>query len=95
MIVLKMPRFRAGRLIATPGAVAALQRAEQSPLELVARHVAGDWGCVCDQDREVNEKALRGGGRILSAYRLRSGVELWVITEADRSSTCVLVPDEY
>ncbi len=95
MIPVSTPRFPLGRVVATPGAVEALQRAGQSPWELVARHVTGDWGEVDEHDRHVNEDAVKTGARILSAYTLATGVKLWVLTEADRRSTCVLTPDEY
>jgi hypothetical protein len=62
---------------------------------LVQRHLDGDWGEVSQEDREINNAALQNGGRLLSAYRIGSGVKLWVITEEDRSVTTVLLPDEY
>lgn len=95
MIPVNTPRFPLGRVVATPGAVEALQRAGQSPWELVARHVHGDWGELDEHDRQVNEDAMKTGARILSVFTLATGVKLWVITEADRRSTCVLTPDEY
>ena len=61
----------------------------------MSRHVGGDWGCVGEEDRRLNDEALLHGDRILSAYRTDRGVKLWVITEADRSSTTVLLPEEY
>ena len=88
-------RFPLGHLVATPGALAALADAGQSPLEFLARHVRGDWGDLCPEDRRLNDQALRQGTRLLSAYRTAKGVKLWVITEADRSSTCLLLPEEY
>jgi hypothetical protein len=90
------PRFNLGRLLATPGALAALEESNQTALELFARHAAGDWGEeLCEEDRQLNDQALIDGGRILSAYRLTNGDKLWVISESDRSSTCVLLPSEY
>ncbi len=62
---------------------------------LLQRHLDGDWGDISEEDREANNLALQNGGRLLSAYRMGSGVKLWVITEADRSVTTVLLPDEY
>ena len=95
MIEIARPKFNLGKLVATPGAIEALADAKQSPMEFVARHIKGDWGDVCDEDRQANEDALRHGERLLSVYRTSKGVKIWIITEADRSSTCVLLPEEY
>jgi len=89
------PLFQLGQCVATPGALEALQAAGQSPAEFLRHHVAGDWSDLCDEDRQANEDALQCGARILSAYKTNLGAKLWVITEADRSSTCILLPDEY
>ncbi|HXO19419.1 MAG TPA: hypothetical protein VOA87_05775, partial [Thermoanaerobaculia bacterium] len=67
----------------------------EAPLTFLRRHVQGDWGEVCKEDGQANDRALRSGGRLLSAYRTHLGTRLWVITEADRSSTCILLPEEY
>ena len=72
-----------------------MEAACDSPHRYLARHVRGDWGEIPDEDRQENELSLREGFRILSSYSTRLGVRLWVITEADRSSTCVLLPEEY
>jgi hypothetical protein len=69
-------------------------------LQLLARHVAGDWGDLSDEDKRLNDEALIDGSRLLSAYTLRSGVRVWVITEAvgddgHRAATTLLLPDEY
>jgi hypothetical protein len=95
MIEIATPKFRLGNLVSTPGALAALTEAGQSPMEFVNRHVRGDWGDCDDHDRQANEDALRNGERIFSVYKTAKGEKLWVITEADRSSTCVLLPEEY
>jgi hypothetical protein len=87
--------FPLGRLLATPGALAALERAGCDPVHLIARHVTGDWGELDAEDRDANERAVREGSRILSAYRLPAGQRIWVITEADRSLTTLLLPEEY
>jgi hypothetical protein len=88
--------FPLGRLVATPGALAALAENGQHPGDLLARHQAGDYGCVCDKDKALNDAAVRAGERVFSAYLLNDGVtRLWVVTEADRSSTCILTPEEY
>ena len=89
------PRFRLGRVVATPGALEALKDAGQLPGEFLRKHVTGDWGDVDADDRRENETSVEGGFRLLSAYKTNKGVKLWIITEADRSSTCVLLPDEY
>ncbi len=88
-------RFELGQVVATPGALRALQEAEQSPTAFLDRHVSGDWGELGDEDKQANERALREGLRILSAYTTSAGVTLWVITEADRSATTMLLPNEY
>lgn len=89
------PRFRLGRLVATPGALAALRHAESHPIALLVRHMRGDWGELDDEDRAQNEMSLITGMRLLSSYTLETGTKVWVITEADRSATTILLPDEY
>ncbi len=89
------PRFPLGQLVATPGALRALEEAGQSPSFFLDKHVAGDWGEVDDEDKRLNDEALVNGDRLLSAYRTLRGVKIWIITEADRSSTCCLLPQEY
>ncbi len=89
------PRFALGQIVATPGALRSLQESGQSPLELITRHVTGDWGELGKEDKQENERSVEKGYRILSAYRLRSGEKVWVITEADRSVTTILLPAEY
>lgn len=95
MIAESKPLFLLGQIVATPGALAALAASGQSPTEFLNRHVRGDWGLVCDEDKTANEDALTDGTRILSAYKTNLGLTVWCLTEADRSSTCVLLPDEY
>ena len=89
------PRFSVGQVVGTPGALQALEEAGQLPIELLARHVAGDWGDLCDEDKAENELSVEQGFRILSAYKLQTGTKVWVITEADRSATTFLLPEEY
>lgn len=94
------PKFELGQVVATPGGLDALRKAGQTVREFVARHQSGDWGDLGPQDRWSNDEALTDGCRILSAYTLRTGVKVWVITEAvgddgKRASTCLLLPDEY
>ena len=81
--------------MATQGALAALQESAQSPLEFLSRHSTGDWGNVGQDDWALNDMAIEGGDRILNAYKTLKGVNVWVVTEADRSSTCILLPGEY
>ena len=90
-----MALFPLGRVVATPGALRALQKAEQEPGEFINRHVNGDWGEVPEEDRQENELSVKQGFRILSAYTTSAGDRIWVITEADRSATTLLLPEEY
>ena len=87
--------FALGRLFATPGVLHAMLAAGDELFLYLARHARGDWGDVGAEDWRLNDQALVSGARLLSAYRLRDGVRVWVITESDRSSTTVLLPDEY
>lgn len=90
-----LPKFSLGRIVATPGALEALEEANQNPFEFLERHQAGDWGELCEDDKSENEFSLKNGFRILSAYRTLHDVKVWVITEADRSVTTLLLPREY
>jgi hypothetical protein len=99
MIELK-PLFKLGQVVATPGALEALGKAGQQPWELLARHLRGQWGDLSDEDRRLNDEALKDGSRLLSAYALKTGQKVWVITEAaddhrSRAATTILLPDEY
>ena len=76
------PKFHLGQLVATPGALEALEESVQSPADFLDRHVQGDWGEVCDEDKQLNDDALIDGSRLLSAYRTLKNVRLWLITEA-------------
>ncbi len=87
-------RFPLGRIVATPAALDACAVAGISPAALLARHVAGDWGDVCPEDARENELSVREGFRVLSSYAAGEA-RLWLITEADRSSTCLLLREEY
>ena len=89
------PLFPLGQCVATPGALAALEEAGQTPADFLNRHVCGDWGEIHPADKGMNEQALKDGARIFSVYRTSKGEKVWVITEADRASTCILLPDEY
>ena len=87
--------FELGLVCGTPAALAALEQAGQDPAGLLARHVRGDAGSLCEDDRVANRLSLEQGGRILSAYVLAGGTKVWVITEWDRSLTTVLLPSDY
>lgn len=87
-------RFPLGRLVATPGALALLTSAGENPAALLDRHQTGDWGDVLPEDARENELSVREGFRVMSSYKV-SGKRVWIITEADRSSTCILLPEEY
>jgi hypothetical protein len=91
-----MPKFELGQVVATPAALKAIRSSGQTPSQFLRRHINGDWGEHLDgHDLKQNQIALREGGRLLSAYQTRKGEDLWVITESDRSSTCLLLPSEY
>ena len=86
-------KFPLGRLVATPNALEHIPNPEI--LAALQRHLTGDWGDVDEHDREENELSLKEGFRLLSVYRSASGVKFWIITEADRSRTTVLLPEDY
>ena len=89
------PLFDLGRLVATAGALAALAKTGQNAVEFLALHVAGVWGELPVEDKAENHLSLQQGFRLLSSYRTSAGDKLWVITEADRSATTLLLPEEY
>jgi hypothetical protein len=88
-------RFQLGRLFMTPGAIEALEDAGQSPQEFVSRHAKLEQGELCDADQKENLFSVDKPLRIFSAYKTARGVKLWLITEADRSATTILLPSEY
>lgn len=88
-----LPIFPLGEWVITAAADAAMSFEQWAGGFL--RHAAGDWGDVCHEDKKANDEALIKGGRILSAYTTTKGVKFWIITEADRSVTTVLLPDDY
>jgi len=88
-------KFELGQLVATPGALAALEESGEQPGTFLTRHAAGDWGDLSEDDQRENEFSLLHGFRLLSAYTLRTGTRIWVISEADRSATTILLPEEY
>jgi hypothetical protein len=87
------PKFRLGQLVGTPGAMRAVSRLEAG--DAIARHVSGDWGELCEEDRAENEFGLAHSGRLFSVYYTENGTKFWVITESDRSVTTLLLPEEY
>jgi hypothetical protein len=88
-------KFEPGLIVSTPGALRAMEEAGDNPASFLVRHLWGDWGELDAHDKQENEFALAHGLRLLSAYRLSNGAKLWVITEADRSATTFLLPEEY
>ena len=88
-------RLTAGRLFATPGALDALRSANVKVGDLLTRHLCGDWGDLCPEDRAQNDLALEAGLRVLSCYALPGNGKIWIITEWDRSVTTVLLPTDY
>ena len=88
--------FPLGQVVATPDALAALEEANESVMPLLCRHQHGDWGDLCDEDRQMNDEAVKDDSRILSSYVLEAtGQKVWIISEADRSSTTILLPENY
>ena len=85
--------FRLGRLVITATAQAKLD--PNDVLLCTVRHSRGDWGDLCLEDRAENELSLKEGFRLLSAYNDRNGIKFWIITEADRSTTTILLPEDY
>ena len=87
--------FKPGQVVATPGALEAMQNNNCHSLDLLTRHLSGDWGEIPKEDAKANQDALKYGERILSNYPLESGARIWIITERDRSVTTFLLPEEY
>ena len=87
--------FPLGKTLMTPGAIDALNDSQQSPNEFLSNHKTGNWGVVDELDWKENDYSVSSGHRIFSAYLTSKGVKLWVITEADRKSTTILLPNEY
>jgi hypothetical protein len=96
----RKPKFSLSQVLATPGALEALEASGQTPEFFLTKHVQGDWGEVCAEDKALNDQALIDGSRLLSAYRTLKGERLWLITEAaddegHRVCTTILKPSEY
>ena len=93
-------KFPLGQILATPGALEALEESGQTPTEFLVRHVQGEWGEICPDDATLNEESLIDGSRLMSVYRTSKNVRIWIITEAaddqgHRSCSTILLPDEY
>jgi len=88
------PCFNLGQVVATPGAIEALGEVNCLPITLLNRHQCGDWGDLCDEDKSANNQALSNWTRLFSAYIVQD-VKFWVITDADRSVTTIMLPSEY
>lgn len=91
----RTPLFTLGTVLITPGALDMLEALQLAPLPFVLRHVMGDWGDLCQEDKQANAAALTYSSRLLSAYDIPPNHRLWIITEADRRSTTLLLPEEY
>ncbi len=97
----KNVKFQLGKVVATPGAFEALEKAGQNPSIFLNRHQSGDWGKMCSEDAHYNDEAIAYEGdperqmRVMSVYRTTKGQAIWVITEWDRSVTTILLPSEY
>lgn len=86
-------KFPFGQIVSTPNALNCIPADEM--LAALRRHLSGDWGTLDKEDWNTNERALRHGGRLFSAYLSITGQKFWIITEADRSVTTVLLPEDY
>jgi len=91
----KTKPFPLGRIVATPGALEAIDDSGETPADFLRRHAQCDWGDVSEDDWRLNDEALEQGDRLLSAYHTSNGEKIWVISEADRSATTILLPEEY
>lgn len=87
--------FEPGKTVITSGASCAFEEAKLKPKRLLSRHLACDWGDISPEDAKANDEALESGERLFSSYFLPTGKTIWVITEADRSATTILSPEEY
>ena len=94
-MLIKNPLFLLGDVVATPGAIDAMQSLNITPQQLLQLHVNGDWGSVDPEDAKTNDAAVHNGERILSSYRIGEHTRIWIITEWDRSVTTLLLPSEY
>jgi hypothetical protein len=95
LAILSQPRFEAGQVVMTTGVNDLTQHGAFNPVLYLQRHLDGDWGDLCAEDRRANDAALKHGDRLFSSYRITDDLKLWIITEWDRSVTTLLLPDEY
>lgn len=95
LVLLSQPRFPAGQLVMTAGVNDLVQQGRLNPVPYLRRHLDGDWGDLCDDDRRSNDAALKSGDRLFSSYQVTPTLKLWIITEWDRSVTTLLLPEEY
>jgi len=93
VIVMSLAKFRLGRIMSTPNALK--QLTQEDILLAIQRHQSGDWGDIEEEDRQENELSLREGFRLFSVYHAANGTKFWVITEGDRRSTTILLPEDY
>jgi len=91
--IIPAAKFRLGQIVATPNAL--LHLTQDDINQGIKRHLSGDWGDIGDEDRQENELSLKEGFRLLSVYHANNGTKFWIITEADRSHTTVLLPEDY
>ncbi|MEN9480329.1 MAG: hypothetical protein RLZZ298_1724 [Pseudomonadota bacterium] len=91
------PKFAPGQILATPGALAAMEEHHCSPLSLLARHLVADWGSVPVEDAQLNDRAIQSGGRLLSSYMIGPGTRIWLITDQSETGniSTYLLPSEY
>lgn len=91
------PKFSPGEIVATPGALAAMEEHQCQPLTLLARHIAGDWGVLPAEDAQLNDRALQTGGRLFSSYPIGPEVRIWLITDQCETGniSTYLLPSEY
>ena len=94
-MAIKPVLFDTGFIVRTPGALLALIDAQLSETSLIDRHMSGDFGELCAEDAAQNRRAVERGGRVFSSYQITPAIKVWVITEADRAVTTVLLPSEY
>ena len=95
VLVNEFSRVPLGQVVATPGALEALEQAGDSPAAFLKRHVTSDWGEVDEHNHQENDLSAQHGFSLLSAYAPSNGTKIWIITEADRSVTTLLLPSEY
>ena len=101
MVAQNMPKFRIGKIVATPGAIEALKNSNQLPDSFLEKHKHGAWGEICEEDADLNDQAIAHEGnsdkqmRVMSVYKTLKNETIWIITEWDRSATTILLPSEY